>query len=107
MARTQCHQTRGALLYGLLPSRKSLCTTSSPTSPAQGQDARAGCVLALSHPILPGCSPGEHRPHYSAHVLLAAWYTAFRGSGLPSLSAFELLSSKLSRVSGSDSQNSL
>lgn len=106
-AHTQCRQTHRALLNGLLPSRKSLCTTFSPMSPAQGQDARAGCVLARSHPTLSGCSPGEHRPRYSAHVLLAAWHTAFHGSGLHSLSAFVLLSSKLSRVSGSGSQNGL
>lgn len=58
-------------------------------------------------PSLPGCSPGEHRPHYSSCVPPAARHTPSHGSGLPSLSAFKLPSSKSSHVSGSGSQNSL
>lgn len=58
-------------------------------------------------PSLPGCSPGEHRPHYGSRVPPAARHTPSHGSGLPSLSAFKLPSSKSSHVSGSGSQNSL
>lgn len=64
-------------------------------------------VLAVSLPRPLLSSPGEHRPGYAAHVLLAAGHTVSQGSGLPSLSAFKLSSSELSRVSGSDSQNGL
>lgn len=64
-------------------------------------------VLAVSLPRPLLCSPGEHCPGYRARVLLAAGHTVSLGSGLPSLSAFKLSSTELSRVSGSDSQNGL
>ena len=80
---------------------------STSLAPDGGWDVRTGSVLATSPPPLPGRSPGEHCPRYSARVPLAARHTLSHGSRLPSPSAFELPSSESSRVSGSDSQNSL